>query len=522
MLKPKKEIKTLLTLLLVPAMSLSLYRMPVFAAEEEIDKPVVVEADNAGVNVTVGDEAATTGQAVVDTASEPAEVTIMEDIHTGDDAVCALTVTADSNVPVSVSVGKVDAGMGGIMESADNYGSVTVTAESVSSGDPSVIIDAGDTGNVEATVGSSGADGAGTAEEPVIRSERGNGIEARSNGGSAAATIDGNMEAGHHGILVENTDGTANITVNGDLTAGTAEGEADDDNCAAICVTTEGTGITEITVNGDAGSEDTGIAVNGAGTNDVTVTGTLSVEEGGAPILIGSTVTGDNLEITVWKIETGGKQAQKGGIVRIADDGGNPMPMAGVSEEDKRRAQNVEKRINYIIRIDPQQNGSNLSSDRDTAHAGETVKVTVTIPEGQALKAVYTDEGKSLTAKDNGDGTYILEVPVGGGVYVHAEFEELPAQKPEPEPEQPLPRNEDGTGKDAPAARAASETSSESGAAEVSTVPAAPYFLSVVVGTARFVLVNDEQRVTLTADNLRTLVSSAGVSEFVFVMNGKT
>ncbi len=460
MLKTKKKIKTLLALTLVLTMGQSMCGVFAFASEEVIDQPVTVTADEDGVDVKVGADDATDNQATVDTPAEPDKVTIKEDINTLADNESALTVkTTDSDAAVSV------------------------TAQDVNASDP-----------------------------------YSNGIKAEAGGGDISLSVE-TVEAGRHGVLVENTDGKTDITLNGSLTAGISEGEMEKDNDTAIYVTTQGTGTTAVTVNGDAQSDDFGIMAFGTGTTDVTVNGTLGVEGGGTPILIGSDVTEANFGITVWKIEIGGKTPEEGGIVRPANDDGHLMPQGDVSEEDEERARKIENSINYIIRIDPEQKGTSLSSDKDKAHANETVKITVAIPDGYTLKAVYTDEGKTLTAQDNGDGTFTLKVPVGGGVYVHADFNKIPAPDPEPEPKpEPEPEPDAETKKENGNDNAGENTKENTGTAPKSNSVS----LKVGAGKARYEIVNNGQKIALNANPIRHVVQKSGVTEFIFKVNGRT
>ena len=293
--------------------------------------------------------------------------------------------------------------------------------------------------------------------------------------------------------------------MNGDLkvgVTGSREGQASGENPCAVTIENK-CGNTEVIINGNAESDGIGVQVTGEGNTSVRIEETLSVAEGGTPILIGQGVTEENLSITVWKIETAGEQAAEECIVGTADISGSAIQPEDALYAAAEKAKNAEKSINYIIRIDPQQ-VNNLLPNRDTARADESVVITVMTPEYHVLSAVYTDKGKRLMAQDNGDGTFTLIVPVGGGVFVHADFEELPPE------ESPKPTS-------------AEQTQRVESIAEKTPSPSDSRSLISVKGdTAIIAFGNGAQNVTLYARSVQSLYRSRPISFFSFRVNGKS
>ena len=501
----KSKFRSALSLLLALIMMTGLW-VPAWATDEEmIDQPVSVTATGGDISAAVGNQPAAPEQVEVDSSADPVEVTVMEDIHTGADAASALTVTTDSSAAVSVTAQDVIA-------SDPQSNAVEATA---SGGEISLSV-----GTVEA-----GGDGlhAMTAGGGEIKAETGD-IQAGGDGVTAGSKEDGGSIEIHTGTIHAGSDGietsndgkesTVKVTVGSEespadvIAEGTAVIVHNEAGSTEITVTQNVTGsdgiqinLTDGTVNvavgGDAAAAETGLEVSEAakdfpvtGEATVEIAGTLHVDEGGTPVLLGSGITPENVEITVWKVEIGDKQAEAGEIVRQGD----------ASEPQSEIAKTVEENINYIIKIDPQQSGSSLSSNKGTAKANETVKIMVTIPEGHTLKAVYTDEGKTLTAQDNGDGTFTLTVPVGGGVYVHADFEKqtmpipgyvpVPVHRVSPPPPVPVPP---------PARRLDSQ---QEGTSFIYR-PGGTYF-------------------TLLANTVSDLMNRRGIKTFIIEMNGKT
>lgn len=255
---------------------------------------------------------------------------------------------------------------------------------------------------------------------------------AKVNIGDAAGIIakeGGSVTAGD--VTAEGVEEAVGIDVSGDaeVAADTVTAKSEKGEAIAINVAFSGEEdtVSSVTIKGDA--ESSGIGVNvagsGAGKAIVEIDGTLNVAEGGTPVCLGSDVTKDKIEITVWKVEVNGEQAKEGEIVKPCDGDETAV-------EQTAAAKAVEESIQYIIRIRPEQTG-NIRSSREKAKANETFIVTVTPPEGQILDGVYTDEGEKIKATLNDDGTYSVTVRVGGGMYLSAKFSDKPADETKPD-----------------------------------------------------------------------------------------
>ena len=526
----KSKFRSALSLLLALIMMAGLW-VPAWATDEEmIDQPVSVTATGGDISAAVGNQPAAPEQVEVDSSADPVEVTVMEDIHTGADAESALTVTTDSSAAVSVTAQDVIASdpQSNAVEATASGGEISLSVGTVEAGGDGLHAMTAGGGEIKAETGDiqAGGDGvtAGSKEDggsieihTGTIDAGGDGVVAESTESAGSIEIQtGTINAGKDGIetVTGSKDSSVKVTVGSEespadvIAEGTAVIVHNEAGSTEITVTQNVTGsdgiqinLTDGTVNvavgGDAAAAETGLEVSEAakdfpvtGEATVEIAGTLHVDEGGTPVLLGSGITPENVEITVWKVEIGDKQAEAGEIVRQGD----------ASEPQSETARTVEENINYIIKIDPQQSGSSLSSNKGTAKANETVKITVTIPEGHTLKAVYTDEGKTLTAKDNGDGTFTLTVPVGGGVYVHADFEKqtmpmpgsvpVPVHRVSPPPPVPVPP---------PARRLDSQ---QEGTSFIYR-PGGTYF-------------------TLLANTVSDLMNRRGIKTFIIEMNGKT
>ena len=438
------------------------------AAQVTIENPIVTNSENAALDVgnlspdisisldvTASDvinEGTGDGVHVVSSSADQTAEVATGDIEAGGDGLHAMTAGGGE---IKAETGNIQAGGDGVTAgSKEDGGSIEIHTGTIRAGSDGIeTSNDGKESTVKVTVGSEESPADVIAEDTAVI--------VHNEAGSTEITVTQNVN-GSDGIQINLTDGTVNVAVGGDAAAAETGLEVSE-------------AAKDFPVTGEA---------------TVEIAGTLHVDEGGTPVLLGSGITPENVEITVWKVEIGDKQAEAGEIVRQGD----------ASEPQSEIAKTVEENINYIIKIDPQQSGSSLSSNKGTAKANETVKITVTIPEGHTLKAVYTDEGKTLTAKDNGDGTFTLTVPVGGGVYVHADFEKqtmpmpgsvpVPVHRVSPPPPVPVPP---------PARRLDSQ---QEGTSFIYR-PGGTYF-------------------TLLANTVSDLMNRRGIKTFIIEMNGKT
>ncbi|ETP71848.1 hypothetical protein UYO_2162 [Lachnospiraceae bacterium JC7] len=263
------------------------------------------------------------------------------------------------------------------------------------------------------------------------------GIYAENNGGDIDVSVDGNVNVSSDntgnrsdsiatGISAQSTDGgQTNIEIGKNVTV---DGEHD---VAGIEVTTEpksedtAENNIDIIVHGDVTSSGDGMKIkcSDGGTVDVVIEGTLSATDDAIVLEHldnGDIHQEDRLNITVWKIESGDKEQ----LVKSKNANGE-----SVSDNISNK---VEKSINYIIKVAPEQkdsitllSGIEKNNGFDTAHEGDNVAVKLNIPSGYYLSAAYSDSGKNIKLLKNESGDYYLVVPKGGGVYVNMVLNEI-------------------------------------------------------------------------------------------------
>ncbi|MCR4628042.1 MAG: hypothetical protein K5760_00295 [Clostridium sp.] len=173
-------------------------------------------------------------------------------------------------------------------------------------------------------------------------------------------------------------------------------------------------------VAGDVVSTGTGIldldSANSGKTN-VVIEGTLNAK--GNSVVLAKNAA-DNLNLTVWKIDT----AKKKSIAMEQTEKGLKYSNA---------AKAFEKTIDYILKIDKNTDGTvkfvdsrvkeitdhdGITSDYNVAHAFETVSVKLNVPDGYYVVAAYSDEAQRTSLRRDRYGEYFLTVPKGGGVMV--------------------------------------------------------------------------------------------------------
>ncbi|ETP71995.1 hypothetical protein UYO_20528 [Lachnospiraceae bacterium JC7] len=255
--------------------------------------------------------------------------------------------------------------------------------------------------------------------------------------------VDGDVTAisgsGGKAHAIENLGGK--ITVTGDVSA--SGGTSDE----GIVISSKG--IASVIVKGDVTSDENGIYVLGNGENadvyvsvknltasgtestalqvekkneeskiDVTVEETLKGEKHNI-VIIGpdGNVTDENLDITVWKIDTTATDGVTAETVTTKEVEGPDGPV--IEKEYKDISEEAAAVINYIIKVDEvKTKGASLTA-ADTAKEGEKVFLEVTVPSGYVIDSFYTGEGGTEVdvVKDE-SGKYYLVVPRGGGVFV--------------------------------------------------------------------------------------------------------
>ena len=270
------------------------------------------------------------------------------------------------------------------------------------------------------------------------------GINIRNSGtGKTAVTVDKDVtatatssEGWSYGIQGYGIEGDVSVTVGGDVTSNASWSEAIqfEDVMGNLNIDVVGDVIQEgkagkgillsdleavgyspvitLKVGGDVTATDTAVELykNGEESKiDVTVEGTVTGGE--HAIVVGEKTTADNLNITVWKVETSNDQP----IVETSS-WSNEEQNYSTNETTKK----IEENINYIIRVDEvKTSGASLTSDKQTAHADEKVYLKLDVPSGYEVDGFYNgEEAAKVSVLQDGSGNYYLEVPRGGGVYV--------------------------------------------------------------------------------------------------------
>ena len=214
------------------------------------------------------------------------------------------------------------------------------------------------------------------------------------------------------------------------------------------CVTVANEGTTQIVIGRDVISDGNGVELSAAGEErtDLIIDGSLVATGGTSVVLKDDTSLGDNLTLTVWEM--------------TADKDGDYVKREEYDETtDSKKLvadREAEKAIQYIIRVDPSQegiihtNGTRDYKGRDVANEGDIIVLKIDVPAGLMIDEVYGDQAHNKLIQDS-YGNYFMIVPRGGGVlfsvilkdYVEPEPEPQPEPKPQPDPEpKPAPKPE--------------------------------------------------------------------------------
>lgn len=274
------------------------------------------------------------------------------------------------------------------------------------------------------------------------------GVDIKSSGASSIdVTVNGPMtvtgvEYAQGVSMKVETGSTVNLTVNDDVTVEAEGGAYGPGNGMYIKM---GGGEATIVVNGDVASSGSGIQVAGdTGLVDVTIDGDLdaattglsiednadvsfliteSIKAGEIGIEIGNTVTTDNLEVTVWQIDTN------------KVNGEDHVAVEGADKKVTEASRKLEENINYIIKINPSQESMiTLSGTQVTekdgkkynvANMNDKVAMKVNVPSGYQVTGAYGDQGEKLPLKRDASGNYYIIVPMGGGVYLSAVLSQI-------------------------------------------------------------------------------------------------
>ena len=212
------------------------------------------------------------------------------------------------------------------------------------------------------------------------------------------------------------------------------------------CVTVANEGTTQIVIGRDVISGGNGVELSAAGEErtDLIIDGSLVATGGTSVVLKDDTTLGNNLTLTVWEM--------------TADRDGDYVKREEYDEKtDSKKLvadREAEKAIQYIIRVDPSQegiihtNGTRDYKGREVANEGDIIVLKIDVPAGLMIDEVYGDQAHNKLIQDS-YGNYFMIVPRGGGVlfsvilkdYVEPEPEPQPEPKPQPDPEpKPVPQ----------------------------------------------------------------------------------
>ena len=200
---------------------------------------------------------------------------------------------------------------------------------------------------------------------------------------------EGNVYGPGNGMYINMDGGEAYVVVNGDVSSS-----------GSGILTAGKSGLVDVTIDGNLTAETTGLAVQTE--LDTKFLITESIKADGIGIEIGNGVTKDNLEVTVWQIDTN----KVNGEDHVAVEGGDKK----VTEASKK----VEQSINYIIKITPSQqsmislSGTTEKDGFQTAHMGDKVAMKVNVPAGYQLTGAFGDKGETLPLKTDENGNYYM------------------------------------------------------------------------------------------------------------------
>lgn len=289
------------------------------------------------------------------------------------------------------------------------------------------------------------------------------GVETESNG---EVTVKGNVEVdGIGSIGIKAAQGE--VTVNGNVKASGTKSNSGDETVGISASSSK------VNVKGDVTSDGKGIHIikSGTGSNSIvevngSVTGSSGVViNNGSDVTVGGAVTatgGTGLDITLedaagrGKINLGTlnvtKEGETGVLLDVRkrniqdideliqampevnlfeinvkqgdyfgiNDGTNRDTIKGTSISKKEAVDKILKqKVNYHLRTENTSNGT-ISLEHEKATEGTTVKFYVKAVDGYQVKGVSA--GKA-TVIDNGDGSYSIIVPRGGGVNISAIIE---------------------------------------------------------------------------------------------------
>ena len=347
-------------------------------------------------------------------------------------------------------------------------GNVSARGESVEGvagcGNSSVKVNGDITAEGEKTIGASARDASSSVT--VGGTVKADGLKAKGIYSEGEVTVKGNVEVGGIGATgINSTQGVVNV--NGNVKVSGTKSNSGDETVGISASSSE------VNVKGDVTSDGKGIHIikssswkNSKVTVDGSVTGSSGVViNNGSDVTVGGAVTatdGTGLDITLnqlteqGKINLGTLNVKKEGETAILldvskvsihdiDDFIQAIPEVNLFEinvkqgdyfgindgtdEDTIKGTGILKneaadkilkqKVNYLLRAENTSN-TTISLEHTKATEGTTVKFYVNAVDGYQVKGVSA--GKA-TVIDNGDGSYSIIVPRGGGVNISAIIE---------------------------------------------------------------------------------------------------
>lgn len=347
-------------------------------------------------------------------------------------------------------------------------GNVSASGESAEGvagcGNSSVKVNGDITAEGEKTIGASARDASSSVT--VGGTVKADGLKAKGIYSEGEVTVKGNVEVGGIGATgINSTQGVVNV--NGNVKVSGTKSNSGDETVGISASSSE------VNVKGDVTSDGKGIHIikssswkNSKVTVDGSVTGSSGVViNNGSDVTVGGAVTatdGTGLDITLnqlteqGKINLGTLNVKKEGETAILldvskvsihdiDDFIQAIPEVNLFEinvkqgdyfgindgtdEDTIKGTGILKneaadkilkqKVNYLLRAENTSN-TTISLEHTKATEGTTVKFYVNAVDGYQVKGVSA--GKA-TVIDNGDGSYSIIVPRGGGVNISAIIE---------------------------------------------------------------------------------------------------
>ena len=180
-----------------------------------------------------------------------------------------------------------------------------------------------------------------------------------------------------------------------------------------------GSGLTRIEVKGDVNAGNIGLDVSGEVPADIIIDGTL--EGKNHAVVLNQESVADNLTLTVWEI----KPNADGSVAEYGQIDAN-------GELQTTEATDVEKEIQYIIRLEQPQSGGTLSTvgtfeyeGYTVAHEGDTVILKINLEPGYEIVDAYNGTDIQVSLLQDANGEYYLVVPRGGAVLLSVKLRKI-------------------------------------------------------------------------------------------------